>query len=66
MQGMYMKDKYIDGFLKSIKEDLTDEELKIILNKLYEDGFLDGHAEGLKDSKKGDFNDAMRASKRHK
>jgi len=39
-----MNDEYLEKYIKAIKES-TDEELKIILNKLYEDGFQDGYNE---------------------
>jgi len=39
-----------DEWLKEFKKTLTN-----ILNKVYEDGFQDGHAEGLDDAKSGKF-----------
>ena len=39
-----MNDEYLEKYIKAIKES-KDEELKIILNKLYEDGFQDGYNE---------------------
>lgn len=38
-----MADKYINAYLKAIKEAGTDQERVDILEKLYQDGFEDGH-----------------------
>ncbi len=38
-----MADKYINAYLKAIKEAGTDLERLNILEKLYQDGFEDGH-----------------------
>ena len=37
-----MGDKYIEGYRKSVKSAKSKEELDIVLNNLYEDGFEDG------------------------
>lgn len=40
------KDKYIEDFVKEIKIAINDEKtLSRIVNKIYEDGFEDGHNE---------------------
>lgn len=40
-----MEDKYIKKFRELIKKSITNEEIDNILNKVYEDGFFDGHQE---------------------
>jgi hypothetical protein len=41
-----MSDGYADKFVRAIKECKTDDELRTIINKIYEDGFTDGVEEG--------------------
>jgi hypothetical protein len=41
-----MKDKYVEKYLKAIKNSVTDDDLKIIVNRIYDDGFQDGVNEG--------------------
>ncbi len=38
-----MADKFISAYLRAIKEAKTDKERLSILEKLYQDGFEDGH-----------------------
>lgn len=38
-----MADKYINAYLKAVKEARTDQERVNILEKVYQDGFEDGH-----------------------
>jgi len=53
----YMMDKseYENEYLSMIKKAKTDKEMRQAINKIYMDGFQDGHSEGLEDSKSGDF-----------
>ena len=37
-----MKDKYARNMFDSIKKAVTDEEIYNIINKIYEDGIIDG------------------------
>ena len=51
---------YIEKFLKAVKESKTDEEIKNILNRIYDDGFEDGKSEGTEKEEKEplmDYND---------
>lgn len=43
-----MPEKYAKKYIKSIKNCVTDDDLTIIINKNYEDGFQDGANEGSK------------------
>lgn len=43
-----MIDNYAKKYINAIKNSLTDEELTILINKIYEDGFQDGASEGSK------------------
>ena len=36
------EDQYIKKYIKAIKSSKTDEELKTVINRIYEDGFQDG------------------------
>jgi len=38
-----MTKEYEDKFIKRIKTSSTDKELRLIINKMYEDGFEDGN-----------------------
>ena len=41
-------DKYVEKFIRAIKTATNDEELKNIVNKIYEEGFGDAKDEGGK------------------
>jgi len=43
-------DKYQKKFVREIKEAKTVEMLAFIVDRIYEDGFMDGHGEGLNDA----------------
>lgn len=43
-----MTDNYAKKNVKAIKNSLTEKELTILVNKIYEDGFQDGANEGSK------------------
>jgi len=43
-----MIDKYTKKYLKAIKICLTDDDLSVVINKIYDDGFQDGTNEGSK------------------
>lgn len=40
-----MKDKYINKKLNQLKNCKKDKEIKILINKIYEEGFEDGYDE---------------------
>ena len=40
-----MDNEYVEKFLKAIKRAKGDNEIEIIINKIYEDGFEDGNIE---------------------
>jgi len=42
MRRIKMTKEYEDKFIKRIKTSSTDKELRLIINKIYEDGFQDG------------------------
>ena len=52
-------DKYIEKFWEAILKELNifviergkGENVKALLNRIYDDGFKDGHAEGLEEGK---------------
>lgn len=46
---------YDQNYLKQIKNAQTDDDIASIINRVYQDGFKDGHDEGIKDAKSGDF-----------
>ena len=50
-QRKYVPDSYEARFLVAIRASSTDEEFLAIINRLYENGFCDGHEEGLNDAK---------------
>lgn len=39
-------DEYLDRFIAAVRASKNDEELSVVLNKLYADGFEDGANEG--------------------
>ena len=41
-----MVDKYAKKFIKVVKNCVTDGDLTIVINKIYDDGFQDGTNEG--------------------
>jgi len=43
-----MVDKYAKKYIKAIKNYVTDDDLTIVINKIYDDGFQDGANEGSK------------------
>jgi len=47
--------EYEENYIVQLKKAKTDEELSAIIKKIYDDGYNDGHEEGLSDSKSGDF-----------
>lgn len=41
-----MKDDYAKKFIEAIKNCVTDEDMEVVINKIYDDGFQDGANEG--------------------
>lgn len=40
-----MADKYVEKYVKAIKNSITNDELKVVINRIYEDGFEDSKNE---------------------
>ena len=49
------RDKYAEDYYKAIKSAENKKEVLAIINKLYEDGFVDGSNEGNKETIKGEI-----------
>ncbi len=47
--------EYKKKFIQAVKECKTDEQLGNVINKIYEDGFADGHEEGVNEEDKESF-----------
>jgi len=43
-----MTDKYAKKYIKAMKKCITDNDLSIVINRIYDDGFQDGASEGSK------------------
>ncbi|MDP3989719.1 MAG: hypothetical protein Q8Q01_00770 [archaeon] len=43
-----MVDKYEKKHIKAIKNCVTDDDLAVVINRIYDDGFQDGANEGSK------------------
>jgi len=41
----YMENEYVEKYLKAIKGAKDNNEIEIIINNIYEDGFQDGNTE---------------------
>lgn len=47
-RGATMTDKYAKKYIKAIKNCVIDDDLTILINRIYDDGFQDGVNEGSK------------------
>lgn len=47
-RGAMMSDKYAKKYIKAIKNCVTDNDLIVVINRIYDDGFQDGTNEGSK------------------
>ena len=47
-RGAMMSDDYAKKYIKAIKNCVTDDDLSIVINRIYDDGFQDGINEELK------------------
>ncbi len=43
-----MVDKYAKKYIKAVKNCVTDDDLTVVINRIYDDGFQDGANEGSK------------------